>query len=388
MSLLKDVIFEDPEDLQEMEKIPKRYSAVTKPESAQSSLENLDQTRTSLTNRRKQSLAKTMGRRSSFIADLAPRKIELPDINSNRLATQIRAVSTSSPGSQILGARLGTTSSGAPFSPGSTSSIIGRRKSPNIQEQKQGLKHREKSGSLQLRFTDESDLNLKTNMNSNNFSMFNTHPFEGDQTNEVIKAAPPSTDFETFLAQMNQASKKAESKRTALAEFRDNLNVADFPGIAVEELYYYIEVLQINEQFSFFDINGDGSISEEELTEAMKNLDIDISPEDCAAMINRVDVDGDGDVSIEEFIKLMVGIRKKKNFLTNDAQIKEAFHLVDYDGDGTIGVEDIYNLFFELGEIVSVEEAKEILHMASLEVEGGFQYENFKGLMKEEDALI
>lgn len=218
--------------------------------------------------------------------------------------------------------------------------------------------------------------------------MFNTHPFEGDQTNEVIKAAPPSTDFETFLAQMNQASKKAESKRTALAEFRDNLNVADFPGIAVEELYYYIEVLQINEQFSFFDINGDGSISEEELTEAMKNLDIDISPEDCAAMINRVDVDGDGDVSIEEFIKLMVGIRKKKNFLTNDAQIKEAFHLVDYDGDGTIGVEDIYNLFFELGEIVSVEEAKEILHMASLEVEGGFQYENFKGLMKEEDALI
>lgn len=62
--------------------------------------------------------------------------------------------------------------------------------------------------------------------------------------------------------------------------------------------------LKIREAFSFFDSDGSGSISMEELEEALVQLDMD--PMDAQRMMDLADSDGNNDISFEEFRTLML----------------------------------------------------------------------------------
>lgn len=68
------------------------------------------------------------------------------------------------------------------------------------------------------------------------------------------------------------------------------------------------EVLEnLKDAFSVYDIDGNGSISAEELHKVMKSLGDECSISECRKMISGVDADGDGMIDFEEFKTMMLG---------------------------------------------------------------------------------
>ncbi|KAL1357285.1 hypothetical protein HN51_009223 [Arachis hypogaea] len=70
------------------------------------------------------------------------------------------------------------------------------------------------------------------------------------------------------------------------------------------------EVLEnLKDAFSVFDIDGNGSITADELHNVMASLGEPCSLDECRKMINGVDSDGDGAIDFEEFRTMMTGSR-------------------------------------------------------------------------------
>ncbi|XP_021909993.1 probable calcium-binding protein CML25 [Carica papaya] len=71
------------------------------------------------------------------------------------------------------------------------------------------------------------------------------------------------------------------------------------------------EVLEnLKDAFSVYDIDGNGSITAEELHEVLRSLGDECSLADCRKMISGVDKDGDGTIDFEEFkVMMMMGSR-------------------------------------------------------------------------------
>ncbi|XP_022157783.1 probable calcium-binding protein CML25, partial [Momordica charantia] len=61
----------------------------------------------------------------------------------------------------------------------------------------------------------------------------------------------------------------------------------------------------LREAFSVYDIDGNGSISAEELHEVLRSLGDDCTVDDCRQMISAVDSNGDGMISFDEFKVMM-----------------------------------------------------------------------------------
>lgn len=66
----------------------------------------------------------------------------------------------------------------------------------------------------------------------------------------------------------------------------------------------------LREAFSVYDIDGNGSITAEELHKVLQSLGEECSIGECRKMISGVDSDGDGTISFDEFkVMMMVGSR-------------------------------------------------------------------------------
>lgn len=66
----------------------------------------------------------------------------------------------------------------------------------------------------------------------------------------------------------------------------------------------------LRDAFSVYDIDGNGSITAEELHKVLRSLGEESSLAECRRMIGGVDSDGDGMISFEEFkVMMMVGSR-------------------------------------------------------------------------------
>merc|ERR1719410_2333520 len=67
----------------------------------------------------------------------------------------------------------------------------------------------------------------------------------------------------------------------------------------------YTTMNDVKAAFKRFDRNGDGALSKEELTAAMKSSGESYSEVEINAIFSLGDVDGDGEITLEEFISLM-----------------------------------------------------------------------------------
>lgn len=72
--------------------------------------------------------------------------------------------------------------------------------------------------------------------------------------------------------------------------------------------YNYLQENQLKAAFSYFDKDGSGTISRDELRVCLQSDDFTLSEEQINELLNGVDANNDGQIDYQEFITMMKGV--------------------------------------------------------------------------------
>jgi calcium-dependent protein kinase len=92
-------------------------------------------------------------------------------------------------------------------------------------------------------------------------------------------------------------------------------------------------------QFNSLDIDGNGTISQKELTDVLQQ-ELGISPERSAWVFEQLDLDGDSEIQRSEFLAAVVGAR----FLQSRSDVEKAFQCFNLTKRGKICQKDLTNV--------------------------------------------
>ncbi|KAL6622590.1 hypothetical protein ACP70R_032469 [Stipagrostis hirtigluma subsp. patula] len=150
------------------------------------------------------------------------------------------------------------------------------------------------------------------------------------------------------------------------------------------------QISEFREAFSFFDKDGDGCITVEELATVMGSLQGQRpSCEELREMIHDADADGNGTIDFAEFLALMA--RKTtacKEGGDGDAEeeLREAFKVFDKDQNGFISGAELRHVMISLGEKLTDEEVEQMIREADLDGDGQVNYDEFVRMMMISDG--
>lgn len=98
--------------------------------------------------------------------------------------------------------------------------------------------------------------------------------------------------------------------------------------------------------FQGFDQNGDGTIDEFELLDALRSLWLGqsvLTPSEISELFRVADADGDGQINFAEFSAMLGGMDEDavEGGSPQEAEITAAFHQFDVNGDGRIDADEL-----------------------------------------------
>ena len=100
-------------------------------------------------------------------------------------------------------------------------------------------------------------------------------------------------------------------------------------------------ILGLARQFKIFDDNNSGTLDLPELTKAIRDFKVDLSPNEIKILFNILDVDQSGEVQYDEFLREIRGdMNESRKKLVN-----QAFSKLDLDGSGVIDFDEIKKLY-------------------------------------------
>jgi len=136
------------------------------------------------------------------------------------------------------------------------------------------------------------------------------------------------------------------------------------------------QINQYQEAFALFDIDGDGSITAEELKKTLESLGVKINLDEVRDIINEFDINGDQKIDFREFVIMML--------MNNDSEddYEAAFKVFDADGDGAVLLADIGVIMRNLGVSLNQEEQRELFSQIDQDKNGKITYDEFVKLMK------
>jgi len=136
---------------------------------------------------------------------------------------------------------------------------------------------------------------------------------------------------------------------------------------------------EIEEAFNVFDQENTGKMEVKELKVAMRALGFEPRKDEIKKMLASVSADQSGEVTREQFIEMMAS-----RLIEKDArdEISKAFRLFDDDETGKITFQNLKRVAKELGESISDEELRDMIHEADLDGDGQVNAEEFYRIMK------
>ena len=145
----------------------------------------------------------------------------------------------------------------------------------------------------------------------------------------------------------------------------------------------YKNVNDVKAAFKRFDRNGDGAISKEELSAALKSSGESYSDIEVNAIFSLGDVDGDGEVDLEEFIALMSPsaasvVKKISKCFKNLNDVKAEFKRIDTDNDGLLSKKE---MMASSGNKFDHEEIDAIFALGDVNGDGEIDMGEFVSLM-------
>ena len=144
------------------------------------------------------------------------------------------------------------------------------------------------------------------------------------------------------------------------------------------------QLREFREAFAFFDKDGDGRITVEELSTVVRSLGQSPTPEELRHMVRDVDADGNGTIEFAEFLALMSRQREAANADDNE-ELREAFGVFDRDHDGHISKAELRHVMISLGEKLTDEEVEGMIAEADLDGDGQVNFDEFVRMMRLSD---
>ncbi|KAG8794880.1 hypothetical protein FRC12_020517 [Ceratobasidium sp. 428] len=95
-------------------------------------------------------------------------------------------------------------------------------------------------------------------------------------------------------------------------------------------------------------LDGDGTISKDELGTIMRSLGQCPSDSELQGIIERGDLDHSGTIDFDEFLAMMGGMMQETSM---DDEMREAFQVFDKDGSGQISAEELKGMMASLGAL-------------------------------------
>merc|ERR1719481_2335601 len=145
----------------------------------------------------------------------------------------------------------------------------------------------------------------------------------------------------------------------------------------------YKTLNDVRAAFKRFDRNGDGALSKDELSSAMKSSGDSYSDIEVDAIFSLGDVDGDGEITLEEFITLMSPssssiVQKLRKSFKNLNDVKAAFKKIDTNKDGLLSKQEVLQ---SSGNMFDKEEVDSIFALGDVNDDGVLDLDEFISVM-------
>ncbi|KAG2644550.1 calcium-dependent protein kinase 22-like [Panicum virgatum] len=169
---------------------------------------------------------------------------------------------------------------------------------------------------------------------------------------------------EVVRSRLKQFSSMNKFKKKALGVVAMNL--------PVEEIDKYTQM------FNTMDKDNDGNLSLEELKEGFRINGQPVPEEEIKMLLEAGDIDGNGTLDCEEFVTVLLHIKK----MSNDEYLPKAFKFFDKDGNGFIEMEELMEALGD-GELkTNGKVVNDIICEVDKDKDGRISYPEFELMMK------
>ncbi|XP_056288973.1 centrin-3 [Pseudoliparis swirei] len=135
---------------------------------------------------------------------------------------------------------------------------------------------------------------------------------------------------------------------------------------------------EVKEAFELFDTDRDKEIDYHELKVAMRALGFEVKKVDVLKILKDYDREGTGKICFQDFSEVVTGLILDRDPLD---EASKAFKLFDDDESGRIGLRNLRRVARELGEEVSDEELRSMIHEFDADGDGEINLEEFHSIM-------
>lgn len=168
-----------------------------------------------------------------------------------------------------------------------------------------------------------------------------------------------------------------DEKKLFLAE-----KIADVINVQVREMT--VEITQLTSEelrimrtaFNIFDRNADNQIDQAEFGTLIRAIGFNASNHEIDEILRKFDKNKDGVIDFQEFISMakhFEGCGRDEM----EQNLRQAFRVFDRDGNGYISADELRYVVTSFGEVLSNEEAEELIAMFDKNNDGQLEYEEF-----------
>lgn len=143
------------------------------------------------------------------------------------------------------------------------------------------------------------------------------------------------------------------------------------------------EVDNYRKVFRSMDKDGSGSISNKELSFALRKVGVSINSEQIDELMKDVDENNDGRMEFEEFLQIAA---KSTKDVDAEEELREIFMIFDRENKGFIAPGQIKHVMKSLGTPFTDEEIYEIFGEADRDQDGLLNFEEFMSIMLAKEA--
>ncbi|CAL8079903.1 unnamed protein product [Calicophoron daubneyi] len=139
------------------------------------------------------------------------------------------------------------------------------------------------------------------------------------------------------------------------------------------------QLFDIRSAFHFFDANGDGVITSEELATAVQYLGHQVTNTELQIMMKQADEDGNGSIDFKEFLQMMADYFAQLTKSPAEDVYHRVFAEFDRNGDGYIDLMELSSTMKNLGESLTESELADMIREADTDGDGKVTFKGKEG---------